>query len=130
MPVHVRTIELYTCQFRCGHKADVEYKILNHEENCYCNPANKSCRICTNCKIEGGFLKCDVKKLYFKISKKNPDADTKVYNKNKEVVWEIMHISIDDYLDNEKLKEKENNNNNRPFPTKSCEHFVLGKKVF
>lgn len=131
MPTHVRTIELYTCDFKCGHKAAEEYKILNHEEKCYCNPLNKACRICVNCGFEKGFLVCKEKGLYFKVSKrKETDADKKVYDKDMNVLWEIKPFPENWQENYEECEKIEKHNANRPFPTKVCESFKLGKKIF
>lgn len=131
MPVHARTIELYTCEYKCGHKADFQHKIVNHEEKCYCNPENKACRICENCKFEDGFLSCKIKELYFKVEK-NSSSENKVYDKDKHIVWEMRNFpeSIYSAGDWSEWNEIDEHNKNRPFPTKNCEHFVLGKKVF
>ena len=55
----VRTVDYYTCDFKCGHKADVKWKIETHEDNCFCNPRNRACRICSNCEIKDGFMICN-----------------------------------------------------------------------
>jgi len=127
MPTHVRTIELYTCDFKCGHKAEEKYKLLNHEEKCHCNPLNKACRVCANCAIDHGFMICNLKDLYFKITKL---SDKKVYDKDMSVVWEVKEFpkyQMDNWEECEKI---EKHNQSRPFPTKNCNEFKLGKKIF
>lgn len=128
MPKLVRTIDYYTCEYKCGRKAGEKHVIAKHEENCVCNPKNKACRICTNCRFENSFLICSTKELYYKVEKRALSSDTNVYNKNMEIVWEVKKESND--LDLEKWNEIQVHNNNRPFPTKNCDSFKLGKKVY
>jgi hypothetical protein len=132
MPKHVRTIELFTCEYKCGHKADVEYKILDHEEKCYCNPENKSCRICANCSLKNGFMICNLKGFYYKVEKKKPDSDSKVYDKEMNVVWEVKPFPERAYtrFDWDEWNAIEEHNKNRPFPTTKCKDFKLGKKLY
>lgn len=128
MPKHVRTIELYTCDFKCGHKAAPKYSIQNHEERCYCNPDNKACRICSNCSIEDKFMVCKFHKFRYKIEKRNVDSDGKVYDDDMNVLWEILPMSPD--ISWSDLNDVIRHNENRLFPRKNCENFILGKKIY
>jgi hypothetical protein len=131
MPKYLKTIDYFTCEFKCGHKADVEDKIANHEKKCYCNPENKACRICNNCSFGNGMLHCKVKGLYFKVEKRKIDSDTKVYDQNMNPMWEIREYpEIYDAMDGVEWTEVDEHNKNRPFPKKNCEEFEKGKKVY
>jgi hypothetical protein len=123
MPVLVRTIDYYTCQFKCGHKAVPKYKMETHEEKCFCNPEMKSCRICKNCKIDGHYMICE--KLELQINQY--EKVKKVYNYNMDIVWEVKENNSFDFVERDKVFE---HNQSRPFPRKHCEHFELGKKVY
>ena len=132
MPILVRTISYYTCKYKCGTKAAPEYTIFEHEKKCYCNPENKSCRICLNCSFEKGFLVCNEKNLYYKVGKRALDSDTKVYDKDNNIVWEKRELSESELndLQMDKYNEIQAHNSTRPFPTKNCSEFKLGKKVY
>ncbi len=128
MPKLARIIKLYTCDFKCGHKADLKYKITHHEEICFCNPKNKSCRICENCEVSAHNMYCNKKKLYII----NLEKPHKVYNFNDETIWEKKHLNYlsDIIFNEEKYNEICKHNSNMPFPTKNCEYFILSKKKF
>lgn len=132
MPKLVRTISYYTCDYKCGRKAGTEYAISEHEKTCYCNPENKSCRICLNCSFEKGFLVCKEKGFYYKVAKRSVDSDRKVYDKDNNVVWKEIKLSGFELntIIMDSLNEIEAHNSSRPFPTKNCEDFKLGKKIY
>jgi len=123
MPKLVRTIEYYTCDFKCGHKAVPKYKMETHEEKCFCNPEMKSCRICKNCKIDENYMICE--KLELQINQY--EKVKKVYNYNMEIVWEVKELVDYGIMRMDELFE---HNRSRPFPRTHCEHFELGKKVY
>ena len=41
-----RELKTYGCDFRCGYLCTKRQKIVEHEPNCFRNPARKACRIC------------------------------------------------------------------------------------
>jgi hypothetical protein len=130
MPKHVRTIELYTCDYKCGRKATQKYTTIDHEKKCYCNPENKACRVCANCSFVNRFLVCDINGWQYKVEKKKPTSDSKVYDKDMNVIWEIKKFPEVPIYDWDLWLDIDNHNRNRIFPTKNCEKFKLGKKVY
>lgn len=116
MPVYKRTIEYYTCQFKCGSPAKEKYKMEQHEKNCFCNPENKACRICANFNAQTHRSYCTVLELYIK----NTEEKHPVYNMHDEIEWSEIRWHIFQDLDISEIEL-------RPFPTKNCKHFILGK---
>lgn len=131
MPKLVRTIRYYTCDFKCGKKASRLLYMQEHEENCFCNPINKSCRICKYAFIDKNNDKamcCNKLKLYTFPNEKH----NKVYSFDGEIIWEKKHLDdlSEIVFDEAKYEEILKNNSNRPFPTKNCEHFIFSKKIY
>jgi hypothetical protein len=124
MPKHIRTIEHYTCDFKCGHKADVFNKIEDHEKKCFCNPANKACRICANYKVDTYSVSCSLYGYYVI----NTDSKDKTFNKQGHIAWERKHITDVESMSH--YNEIQEYNKNRPFPRTKCEHFKLDKKKY
>lgn len=125
MPKLARIIELYTCDFKCGHKADIKYKILKHESICFCNPINKACRICKYCESSKSDLKCNKLKLFIMNKESN-----RVYDFDNALVWTDYPQNISFLISKEELMEIEKHNSNRPFPTKNCQYFINDNKKF
>lgn len=117
MPVFKRTIDYYSCQFKCGSPVKDKYRMEQHEKVCFCNPENKACRICANFLVQPYRSKCNALNLYIV----NNDKMHSVYDGKDRVVWEYFRTAI--FSEFEEIKP-------RPFPTKNCTHFVLGKKNY
>lgn len=113
MPIYKRTVEYYTCEYKCGIKAMEKLKMADHEERCFCNPKNKACRICVNYKADGEIVACEIIKLYML----NEDK-TIVYNLNGSTAW------------NDNVNHFATPLTKRPFPTLNCPHFILDKKAY
>lgn len=133
MPKLARILEFYTCDYKCGTKAKSKEKMIAHEKICFCNPKNKSCRICENCLSSHDKMTCQKLNLYIY----NKEKAEKVYDcTTNNVVWKhksivdkannVWDLNIEDYLKNIDRSPK----TDRPFPTTNCEHFVLAKKRF
>jgi hypothetical protein len=119
MPIYKNTIRYYTCKFKCGQKASPKWKMIDHEEKCFCNPANKACRICENF-IAGIYeSECSVLKLHIK----NEEKGHTVYDDEGNEVWSQNSIDIYNVFNDEDPEP-------RPFPLKNCPHFILGKKRY
>lgn len=122
MPVHKRTIEYFTCQFKCGASAKPLLTMQRHEARCFCNPETKSCRICTHYNVGAYSVACYVLKLM-------------IYNDNKNIVFDE---SGDIVFDGQKELMKSRTSlmgvfyepTPRPFPKSDCKYFELGKKAY
>jgi hypothetical protein len=128
MPIYNKTIKYYTCKFKCGHKSEPKHLMKAHEEKCFCNPKNKSCRICKNCQSGQHEMTCNEFGLYI-INLENPK---KVYDINGNIVWEIKDFPYEPllYSNAKEFELIHKHNNSRPFPLTGCRKFILDKKQF
>lgn len=112
MPIFKKTLDFYTCKFKCHAPAMVLWKMEKHEDRCFCNPDNKSCRVCKFCKRELDDLVCEKHSFSF----------NRVNN------------NVNDYNTGETLWVADNDPFNpipRPFPRSKCPDFVYnGKKSY
>lgn len=67
-----------------------------------------------------------------KLSIINHEKPHKVYDFDDKVVWEEKQYPEEawNYNNQSEFDEISKHNKSRPFPTKNCAHFVLGKKRF
>lgn len=127
MPKLVRTIDYYTCEFKCRTKAKPLHSIKTHEENCFCNPENKACRICAHCDSSSTEMMCSKLGLHISLQDIKP---FKVYNNDGKLIWEHQKTDDDIFRTVDEYNKIQEHNRSRPFPRKNCPHFSIGKKAF
>lgn len=119
MPIYNKTIEYFTCKFKCGAPAKSLSTMEKHEAKCFCNPETRSCRICKHYHQDGHSVWCDIYKLEIGNADKN-----NVYNDKGVTIWDGLKESI---LANQDIFYAPNP---RPFPKSNCMQFELGKKAY
>ena len=119
MAIYNRTVEYFTCQFKCGKLATILSTMEKHEKICFCNPETKSCRICTHYIVDSESVGCEI----YKFEMGNADKNN-VYNGNGITVWDGKNEKI--LMENDIFYVPKE----RPFPKSNCMQFELGKKAY
>ena len=120
MPVFKKTIEYFTCKFKCGEKCKPLSTMEKHEAKCFCNPETRSCRICKHYIIDPVFVMCNIHEYEM------DNQNTEIVTKKEKVIYNEREV---------KEKDKENRDiyyqsKARPFPKSNCMQFELGKKAY